>query len=140
MLPKFEYSIIDIELKSQKKKVKFRPILVKDEKLLLIAKEGQNDTDIFTGIACFKLIYEAFGGVEEAPVIPVSRRVIGDEVGITAPIYCLNGQQHFAIVAGGYAEIICIAGRQFVVGISNHFIAKFNGFIQLFPIHIQLTQ
>lgn len=49
-LPKFEYSIIDIELKSQKKKVKFRPILVKDEKLLLIAKEGQNDTDIFTAV------------------------------------------------------------------------------------------
>lgn len=50
MLPKFEYSIIDIELQSLKKKVKFRPILVKDEKLLLIAKESQNDTDIFSAV------------------------------------------------------------------------------------------
>lgn len=50
MLPKIEYSIIDIELKSQKKKFKFRPILVKDEKLLLMAKESQSDSDIFTAV------------------------------------------------------------------------------------------
>jgi hypothetical protein len=50
MLPKLEYPSIDIELKSSKKKLKFRPILVKEEKLLLMAKEGANDSDIFNAV------------------------------------------------------------------------------------------
>ena len=51
MLPKIDYPIIDIEFKSLKNsKIKFRPMLVKDEKILLIAKESNSDVDIFTAV------------------------------------------------------------------------------------------
>lgn len=50
MLPKIEYPINEIEFKSLKRKVKFRPMLVKDEKILLMAKESNNETDIFSAI------------------------------------------------------------------------------------------
>lgn len=41
-LPKIEYPIFDVHLKSLNKKVKFRPFLVKEEKLLLMAKEAED--------------------------------------------------------------------------------------------------
>ena len=41
-LPKIDYPIFDVYLKSLKKKVKFRPFLVKEEKLLLMAKEAED--------------------------------------------------------------------------------------------------
>jgi hypothetical protein len=41
-LPKVEYPIYEIYLKSLDKKIKFRPFLVKEEKILLIAKESQD--------------------------------------------------------------------------------------------------
>ena len=41
-LPKIDYPIFDVNLKSLKKKVKFRPFLVKEEKLLLMAKEAED--------------------------------------------------------------------------------------------------
>ena len=50
MLPKIEYPINEIEFKSLNKKFKFRPMLVKEEKLLLMAKESQSDSDIFTAV------------------------------------------------------------------------------------------
>lgn len=50
MLPKLEHVANEIEVKSLGKKFKFRPILVKEEKLLLIAKESENDKDIFSAI------------------------------------------------------------------------------------------
>ena len=41
-LPKISYPTFDVYLKSLNKKVKFRPFLVKEEKLLLMAKEAED--------------------------------------------------------------------------------------------------
>ncbi len=49
-LPKIEHPILNIEVPSLKKKYRFRPFLVKEEKLLLMAKESKEDTDIFTAV------------------------------------------------------------------------------------------
>lgn len=48
-LPKISYPIVEIEI-NQEKKYKFRPLLVKDEKLLLMAKSSDNKNDIFNTI------------------------------------------------------------------------------------------
>lgn len=49
-LPKIEYPINEIEVPSMKKKFKFRPMLVKEEKILLMAKVSEDDTDIFSAV------------------------------------------------------------------------------------------
>lgn len=49
-LPKIDYPIYTIKVPSLKKDHKFRPFLVKEEKLLLMAKESQNATDILTSM------------------------------------------------------------------------------------------
>lgn len=49
-LPKLDYPIHNIEVPSLKKQFKFRPFLVKEEKLLLMAKESGNDVDILGAI------------------------------------------------------------------------------------------
>lgn len=49
-LPKIEYPVYSIKIPSLKKDHKFRPFLVKEEKLLLMAKESNNTTDILTAI------------------------------------------------------------------------------------------
>lgn len=49
-LPRIDYPIYNIEVPSLKKKYTFRPFLVKEEKLLLMAKESQNTTDILGAI------------------------------------------------------------------------------------------
>jgi hypothetical protein len=46
-LPKIEYPIFDVHLKSLNRKVKFRPFLVKEEKLLLMAKEASDLPTVF---------------------------------------------------------------------------------------------
>lgn len=50
MLPSFEYPQYDINVPSLKKNYKFRPFLVKEEKLLLMAKETGNEKDILSSI------------------------------------------------------------------------------------------
>ena len=49
-LPKFNYPTTLIENPSNKKKYTFRPMLVKDEKLLLMAKASEVTTDILSAI------------------------------------------------------------------------------------------
>jgi hypothetical protein len=49
-LPVIQHPIFNIRIPSLKKEYKFRPFLVKEEKLLLMAKESQSETDIFTAI------------------------------------------------------------------------------------------
>lgn len=49
-LPKISYPINSINVPSMKKVFKFRPFLVKEEKLLLMAKESGVDTDILHAI------------------------------------------------------------------------------------------
>lgn len=49
-LPKIDYPILNIKVPSLKKEFMFRPFLVKEEKLLFMAKESNNDSDIFTAI------------------------------------------------------------------------------------------
>lgn len=50
MLPKIDQPIHTIEIPSTKKKQNFRPFLVKEEKLLLMAKESGEDNDILRAI------------------------------------------------------------------------------------------
>jgi hypothetical protein len=49
MLPKIEHPMYTIQIPSNKKKHNFRPFLVKEEKLLLMAKEG-DESDILRAI------------------------------------------------------------------------------------------
>lgn len=49
-LPVIQHPIFNIKVPSLGKEHKFRPFLVKEEKLLLMAKESQSETDIFTAI------------------------------------------------------------------------------------------
>lgn len=50
MLPKIDHPVFKIKVPSLKKEHSFRPFLVKEEKLLLMAKESQNNSDIFSAI------------------------------------------------------------------------------------------
>lgn len=49
-LPKISQPIFDVIVPSSKKKVEFRPFLVKEEKILLIAQQGGNDGEIIRAI------------------------------------------------------------------------------------------
>jgi hypothetical protein len=49
-LPKIEHPIHKIKVPSTKKQTTFRPFLVKEEKLLLMAKESKSPVDILTSI------------------------------------------------------------------------------------------
>lgn len=50
MLPKIDHPIFKIKVPSLNKDYSFRPLLVKEEKILLMAKESGNSSDIFTAI------------------------------------------------------------------------------------------
>lgn len=50
MLPKIDHPIFKIKIPSTQKDHSFRPFLVKEEKILLMAKESGNSSDIFTAI------------------------------------------------------------------------------------------
>jgi len=50
MLPKIEFPTFTIEIPSSKKKEMFRPFLVREEKILLMAKMSEKDEDILTAI------------------------------------------------------------------------------------------
>ena len=49
-LPKIDYPVHKINVPSLKKDYQFRPFLVKEEKLLLMAKESDNPADILLTI------------------------------------------------------------------------------------------
>ena len=49
-LPKIEHPIFKIKIPSTKKEVSFRPFLVKEEKILLIAKSSEQENDILLAI------------------------------------------------------------------------------------------
>lgn len=49
-LPKIDYPILNLTIPSTKKAHRFRPFLVKEEKLLLMAKESNNFTEILSTI------------------------------------------------------------------------------------------
>lgn len=49
-LPKISYPIYDLVLPSTKQPIKFRPFLVKEEKLLLMAQSGKETTEIINSI------------------------------------------------------------------------------------------
>lgn len=49
-LPKIDYPVHKIKVSSLKKDFQFRPFLVKEEKLLLMAKESDNSADILSAI------------------------------------------------------------------------------------------
>lgn len=49
-LPKIDYPVHKINIPSLKKDVQFRPFLVKEEKILLMARESDNPSDILSAI------------------------------------------------------------------------------------------
>ena len=49
-LPKIDHPLFNIEVPSLKKQFKFRPFLVREEKILLMAKESENLSDILIAI------------------------------------------------------------------------------------------
>ena len=49
-LPKIQHPLFDCEIPSLKKKVKFRPMLVKEEKILLMAKQSNEKSDQINSI------------------------------------------------------------------------------------------
>jgi hypothetical protein len=49
-LPKIDQPLFDVTIPSTKQKVVFRPFLVKEEKILLIAQQSGNDTEIIRAI------------------------------------------------------------------------------------------
>jgi hypothetical protein len=49
-LPKIEHPIFKIKIPSSKREVRFRPFLVKEEKILLIAKTSEQENDILLAI------------------------------------------------------------------------------------------
>ena len=49
-LPKIDYPILNINIPPDKKPTKFRPMLVKEEKLLLMAKASEDESDILQAI------------------------------------------------------------------------------------------
>jgi hypothetical protein len=49
-LPKIDQPIFDMTIPSNEKKITFRPFLVKEEKILLIAQQSGNDTEIIRAI------------------------------------------------------------------------------------------
>ena len=49
-LPKISTPIYELELPSNKKKIRYRPFLVKEEKILIIAMESEDETQITTAI------------------------------------------------------------------------------------------
>lgn len=50
-LPKIKYPIYDTEIPSSKKRVKYRPMTVKEEKVLLVARESEEQSQIVTALA-----------------------------------------------------------------------------------------
>ena len=49
-LPKIDQPLFDMTIPSTQKKVKFRPFLVKEEKILLVAQQSESDRDIIRAI------------------------------------------------------------------------------------------
>ena len=45
-LPKISTPTYELEIPSTKKKIRYRPFLVKEEKIIIIAMESQSDTEI----------------------------------------------------------------------------------------------
>ncbi len=50
MLPKIQHPVIELTIPSTGQKAKFRPMLVKEEKILLIAKETGDQTQIYRAV------------------------------------------------------------------------------------------
>ena len=49
-LPKIDQPLFDVTIPSSKKKILFRPFLVKEEKILLISQQGGEDADVIRAI------------------------------------------------------------------------------------------
>lgn len=49
-LPKISHPMFDVVIPSMKKKIKIRPMLVKEEKILLMAKSGEDDKEILAAV------------------------------------------------------------------------------------------
>jgi hypothetical protein len=72
MLPKIKHPTFTLELPISKKKIKFRPMLVKEEKILLMAKEGNSDTEILENLKAIiqNCVYEKLD-LDNMPLVEV---------------------------------------------------------------------
>ncbi len=68
-LPKLNTPQYELELPSTGGKIKFRPFLVKEQKLLMMAQESKNDTEIQDAIS--NIIYSCTDGVVDAKSSPL---------------------------------------------------------------------
>ena len=68
-LPKLNTPQYELELPSTGGKIKFRPFLVKEQKILMMAQESDNETEITDAIA--KIIYACTDGVVDAKNSPL---------------------------------------------------------------------
>ena len=70
MLPKLEVPTYSLEVPSTDKKLKFRPFLVKEEKVLLMALESQDTKELLEAMKSIirTCTYEKFD-VDNAPVL-----------------------------------------------------------------------
>lgn len=65
MLPKLSYPIFDVVIPSMNKKVKMRPFLVREEKILLLAQMSEEPTQVVEAI---KQVIEAC--IDDASIVP----------------------------------------------------------------------
>ena len=65
-LPKISTPTYELEIPSTKKKIRYRPFLVKEEKILIIAMESQSDTEIANAVKdVLSTCYLSKGGIDE---------------------------------------------------------------------------
>ena len=68
-LPKLNTPLYELELPSTGEKIKFRPFLVKEQKLLMMAQESENDHEVTDAIS--NIIYSCTDGVVDAKNSPL---------------------------------------------------------------------
>lgn len=72
-LPKIKHPVFEITIPSSKQKAKFRPFLVKEEKVLLLAQESGNNKDMMLGVMQIinNCIVEGDFKVDELPTFDI---------------------------------------------------------------------
>jgi hypothetical protein len=70
-LPKIEYPVYDLELPVSKKKIQYRPYLVKEQKILLMAVESKDKKEIFRAVKQISNNCIVGGGITVEEMSPI---------------------------------------------------------------------